>query len=176
MSFKNIKLGYYCGVDPGADGAIIELCYASEWSVHRVIKLKDYDFSKGGQIARLYSEVNSSSLMKQATGVERVQGMPRQSGPASFNFGRNYGILIGILQAGFHRNILYIPKSAWAFLVGIPFDKRDDKKAAVELAVRLVPDLVKYKNRAGNVPDGVAEAALIAIAAAIQESKQDAVP
>jgi hypothetical protein len=174
MSFKNIKPGYYCGVDPGADGAVVELCYSGEWIVHRVIKLKDYDFSKGGEINKLYTVVNSSLFTKQATGIERVQGMPRQSGPASFNFGRNYGVLIGILQGGFHRAVTFLPKSAWAFLVGIPFDKRDDKKAAVELAVRLVPDLVKYKNRAGNVPDGIAEAALIAIAAAIQESKQDA--
>lgn len=175
MSSDKIKLGYYCGVDPGADGAIVELLYAGEWSVQAVLRLKDYDFSKGSEISKLYTTVNSSVVAKQATGIERVQGLPRQSGPASFNFGRNYGVLIGILQGGFHRNIVFMPKSAWAFLVGIPFDKRDDKKAAVELAVRLVPDLTKYKNRAGNVPDGIAEAALIAIAAAIQESKTNAI-
>lgn len=170
----NIRHGYYCGVDPGAKGAIVELCYAGEWSVHRVIELKNYDFSKLVGLANLGLELANSNHWKTATAIERVQGMPRQSGPASFNFGRNFGALLGFLVGRYHASLKIMPKSAWAFLVGIPFDKRDDKKAAVELAVRLVPDLAKYKNRLGNVPDGIAEAALIAIAAAIQESKQNA--
>lgn len=182
MSFENIKPGYYCGVDPGADGAIVELLYADgpyipeKWHVQHVYRLKDYDFSKDQDRKALRSALNEwNGHSHHVTGVERVQGMPRQSGPASFNFGRNYGFLLGaLLDDEKTRTFYHLPKSAWAFVVGIPFDKRDDKKAAVELAVRLVPGLVKYKNRAGNVPDGIAEAALIAIAAAIQESKQNA--
>jgi hypothetical protein len=183
MSFENIKPGYYCGVDPGADGAIVELLYCDgphspeRWYVQQVDRLRDYDFSKQPDRTALRSKLHAyNTHAHHVTGVERVQGMPRQSGPASFNFGRNYGFLLGaLLDEEKTRSFHHMPKSAWAFLVGIPFDKRDDKKAAVELAVRLVPDLVKYKNRAGNVPDGIAEAALIAIAAAIQESKTNAI-
>ena len=174
MSLDKVKTGHYWGVDPGADGAAVGLFKADDgsWSAYTVVRLKDYDF---GDIKSIFDLSEALIEAQCVTGLERVQGMPRQSGPASFNFGRNYGILLGILNSRKRTKFFLMPKSAWAFLVGIPFDKRDDKKAAVELAVRLVPGLVKYKNRLGNVPDGIAEAALIAIAAAIQESKQDAI-
>lgn len=175
MSFENIKPGHYWGVDPGKSGAAVGLYLDPNrnWYIYSVVEFKDYDFSNLQSLFKLSEELIEAQCV---LGIERVQGMPRQSGPASFNFGRNYGILLGILNSRKRSTVILMPKSAWAFLVGIPFDKRDDKKAAVELAVRLVPDLVRYKNRLGNVPDGIAEAALIAIAAAIQESKQNAVP
>lgn len=175
MKLSNVKAGPYWGVDPGKIGAAVGLYLDSDGilTVTNVVKFEDYDFADIKSTFQLAEDLIEAQCV---TGVERVQGMPRQSGPASFNFGRNYGTLLGILNSRKRSTVVLMPKSAWAFLVGIPFDKRDDKKAAVELAVRLVPDLVKYKNRAGNVPDGIAEAALIAIAAAIQESKQNAVP
>lgn len=174
MKLSNVKAGPYWGVDPGKSGAAVGLYLDNDgrWAVTNVVKFEDYDFADIKSTFQLAEDLIEAQCV---VGIERVQGMPRQSGPASFNFGRNYGILLGILNSRKRSTILLMPKSAWAFLVGIPFDKRDDKKAAVELAVRLVPGLTKYKNRAGNVPDGIAEAALIAIAAAIQESKQNAV-
>ena len=174
MKLSNAKAGPYWGVDPGKSGAAVGLYLDSDGilAVTNVVKLEDYDFSDINSTFQLAEDLIEAQCV---VGVERVQGMPRQSGPASFNFGRNYGILLGILNSRKRSTVILMPKSAWAYLVGIPFDKRNDKKAAVELAIRLVPDILKYRNRAGNVPDGIAEAALIAIAAAIQESKQNAV-
>lgn len=85
--------------------------------------------------------------------VERVNGVPGQSGPASFVFGQGFGELLGVCL-GLGVVPVLIPPSVWKWRMGL---RGVDKRASVALAAKRWGDkffkLVKH--------DGRAEAALL---------------
>lgn len=174
LDISKLRHGAYTGVDPGASGAVVCVFVDranTTLKAVQVLKLADYDLSDHESRVKLYEDTDR--FIVHDTGLERVQGIPRQSGPASFNFGRNYGFLLGRFTdpcLGLH----VMTKQEWAFLVGINWADRTNKKVAIARALELIPDLAAHKNRAGNLPDGIAEAALIALAVAVKVSKENA--
>lgn len=88
--------------------------------------------------------------------IEKVGGLPGQSGSASFNFGRGVGVIIGSAVA-FDFQIEEVAPVTWKAKLRVP----KDKVAAASRASEIIPHLAhewRTKSRADR-----AEAALIAV-------------
>lgn len=88
--------------------------------------------------------------------IEKVGGLPRQSAPAAFTFGRGVGFLLGVL-AGAGVEIREVHASTWKAALVVPADK----KLARARASELFPAYAELWSRAKD--DGLAEAAMIAL-------------
>lgn len=86
--------------------------------------------------------------------IEKVNGVPGQSGPAAFNFGDGFGQLKGVCL-GLGVSPVLIPPATWKWKMGL---RGADKKASLDLARGHWPSLDWFK-RAKD--DGRAEAALL---------------
>lgn len=87
--------------------------------------------------------------------IEDVHGMPGQSGPASFTFGRGVGWLEGLAYP--HYRIEYVHAARWKSALGLSADKDEARaRAAAEW-----PNLAHMFARKRD--DGRAEAALIGL-------------
>lgn len=93
--------------------------------------------------------------------IERVQGLPGQSGPAMFNFGQGYGELLGVCRAMGVTPSLVTP-AVWKGALGLRREFGETtarfKGRSLEKARGLWP-MAPYFKRAKD--DGEAEAALI---------------
>jgi len=91
--------------------------------------------------------------------VEKQQAFPGQGVVSMFTAGKNYGVILGILQA---LQVPYeeVPAQRWKRVFGIALNlpKRERKVLAIEKAKALFPAL---REAIGN-HDGKAEALLIA--------------
>ena len=85
----------YCGVDPGLDGAIVDIR-------NGVVEAHDMPVLKLGHRRRVdpagVTEI-INSLKPTHAWVERVHSMPKQGVAASFSFGEGYGIILGVMAA-----------------------------------------------------------------------------
>lgn len=149
------------GIDPGLTGAIaatdtragtLEI-HDMPTMLHGVARTARQVIDEGTVLAlfQLYAGMGYRDAV-----LESVGGLPGQSAPAAFNFGRGYGVLrMGLTAAG----IALHPAApaTWKQHMRVP----KDKKAARQRASELLPThahlwpLVKH--------DGRAEAALLAL-------------
>ena len=134
-------------VDPGKTGAVAYFTNGTLCGVHDPVD---------GNLARRFSDLLLDCLdfrHRVTVVIEKVNGVPGQSGPASFNFGYGAGALYGVCL-GLGVEPVLIPPATWKWQMGL---KHADKKASVALAAkRWGPQhfhLVKH--------DGRAEAALL---------------
>ena len=138
----------YLGIDPGKAGG---------WAL-----LDDSGYCVEAAPMNLADLRNFASAVGQADviGLERAQAAKDQG--HQFEYGRGFGRLEGVIMAIKGENgllgINYLAPAFWKARMGCPADKF----GAVKLARRLMPELFIYENRLGNVPDGIAEAALMA--------------
>jgi crossover junction endodeoxyribonuclease RuvC len=147
------------GMDPGVTGAIAYYDTNVEKVTH-VCDMPTEMIAVAGKsrprvsaqgVRKLLWESNSSHLA-----IEKVGGLPGQSGSASFNFGRGVGVIIGI-AAAMEFELEEIPPVTWKAKLRVP----KDKVAAATRASEMVPHLA-YEWRAKSHADR-AEAAMIAI-------------
>lgn len=146
------------GVDPGLDGAF---AFYDNGRVDtfrlptvRASKARTLDLA---EIARWLDD----SQMIEAAFIERVHSMPKQGVASSFNFGRVYGSLLGLLS-GFYIPTTEVTPQQWKRALGVP----KDKDGARARASALFPaDAGQWTRRAD---DGAAEAALLALYGARQ--------
>ena len=93
--------------------------------------------------------------------IEQVNGVPGQSAPAAFNFGRRYGELLGVCIANGIEPVLVAPM-IWKGALGLrrgTMTNTEFKTASRELVSKLYPDHAHLFARAKD--DGSAEAVLI---------------
>lgn len=138
------------GVDPGLGGAMgffdpefPTLCSAEDFPV------ADGELVPA-QIAKILETMRPTVCV-----IEKVGAMPGQGVSSTFNFGRNYGVALGVIGAlriPIHR----VSPAVWKkhFKLG------KDKDASRALALRLFPSSGDYFARKKD--DGRAEAVLIA--------------
>ena len=157
---------YILGIDPGLSGGfaltrwdgsgkreIVEAWNTPTFTVLRNKKnRRELDMPIIREILECYLPFNA--IVDFAV-IESQQAMPGQGVSTTFTTGKNYGILIGIL------NTLNIPTrivapQTWKRALGIT----KDKETSFTLARKLFPDAGDYWLRKKD--DGVAEAALIA--------------
>ena len=151
----------YIGIDPGITGAVAVIGPGDGACVYDtpVIGIK-----KGKKNSTDYLPVEMSHLLKDLTFanknthifIEKVHSMPGQGVASMFNFGKGYGIWIGIISA-IGLRVSYVTPQAWKkkLMKGMA-----DKDAARLRAQELFPWLVSELSRKKDV--GRADALLIA--------------
>ena len=136
----------YIGIDPGAKGGIgiineetfteFVLPYSNEALI---------------DICQLYQD-------RASVAVENVHAMPGQGVTSMFTFGRNFGYILGVLEAFQMRYTLVDPR-AWKHYFGISADKQSSIDKCKELypGINLLPT-----KRSRKESDGMAESILLA--------------
>ena len=135
----------YLGIDPGKKGGWALLDGSGTIIDAAPLNLADLrDFAKAVDAA---DEI----------GLERAQPAPDQG--HQFEYGRGFGRVEGVIMT-FRPldDVTYFAPAFWKSRMGVTADKA----RTVASALKLMPELFLYENRLGNVPDGIAEAALMA--------------
>ena len=146
----------YIGIDPGLKGGISvylknendseENFYCYEMPITKENQL---DINKIIEILKPLSD-------KGTCFIEKSQAMPGQGVVSMFNYGKNYGILIGLLSA-YNIQIVEVSPVSWKkhfYLI------KKDKTESVKLADSL-NNKEKWKTERGRLLDGKAESFLI---------------
>ena len=142
-----MNLSVLLSLDPGKTGAV---------AVFKNERLRAVHDPKDGNLAAVFAPLLLDFLdfrYRVTVVIEKVNGVPGQSGPAAFNFGDGFGQLKGVCLGLGVEPVLVTP-ATWKWQMGL---RGVDKKASVAMAAkRWGPEffhLVKH--------DGRAEAALL---------------
>ena len=139
----------WVGIDPGADGALAILENPSVLPLIVPFNEQDYII----ELSKLAERKNYVRVC-----LEKVGAMPGQGVVSTFNFGRNFGFIEGILQS-FELPYQLVPPQKWKK----EFSVTSDKKTSIEVCKRLFPGISLLRNdRCRADHDGMAEAALMA--------------
>ena len=139
------------GIDPGKSGALAVMYLDDDKSI---IRIKVVPFEE--QAYRDALECCKDD--KVACLVEKVGAMPGQGVVSMFNFGRNLGLIEGMLTA-LHLPYQLVPPQTWKK----EFSLSSDKQLSIDVCKRLFPNinlLATPRSRKEN--DGMAEALLLA--------------
>lgn len=146
---------YFIGIDPGAKGA---LSVISEGGA--LIETSVYSLPNYRHILSRYDETNAIAC------VEKVHAMPRQGVSSCFTFGKNLGLIEGLLYS---QEIPFteVPPQTWmkAFNLLKPHTHQGkrDKSSSIALAHSLFPGVPFLPTkRCKKESDGIAESLLIA--------------
>jgi len=140
---------YYCGIDPGKQGAIAFISDdGSEYFVD------DIDLLFCGEIRTYGDNIK-------ACGLEKVHAMPAQGVVSMFSMGENYGRIQGVLFALDVPYMLITPQIWQKGIIPRGLDKKTKKKEHVKIAQKMFPNAELYTPR-GRALDGRADALLIA--------------
>lgn len=93
--------------------------------------------------------------------------MPGQGVSSSFTFGRNLGLVEGILWTLGAKEIRYLNPRVWQKIVGVEGikDRKERKQALILKALNLFPERSLMRTHRSKIPDsGMADALLIAFA------------
>lgn len=134
----------YIGIDPGAKGGI---------SIMEGDNVKAIPYSNEAliDICQLYQD-------RASVVVENVHAMPGQGVTSMFTFGKNFGYILGVLEAYQMPYILVDPRT-WKHYFGISADKKSSIRKCKELypGISLLPT-----KRSRKESDGMAESILLA--------------
>lgn len=141
----------YIGIDPGQKGGIAVI--EAQEGGRKASKAFPYtDDSLKGACAVCAKE---TALCV----VEKVGAMPKQGVASTFNFGKSFGYILGVLEANNIPYELVTPKK-WKK----HFSLDDDKKKSIQTAKRLFPGVSLLPTERCRVEsDGMAEALLLAL-------------
>lgn len=184
-----MRYTFAVGIDPGLDGAIAlyrpeqadaELRLVVQAMPTREIvvsgkKRREVDGDAVLSMARqIWAKATEAALEPGAQvecllAVEKVHGLPGQSGSAAFNFGYGTAVATSAFKWTMPRGGAFctVTPQRWKGEVGIPLKDRSSKDASRAFASQIFPahaGLWKNKNK-----DGWAEAALLAYWMATQE-------
>lgn len=137
------------GIDPGGSGAM---------AIIKGDKIKTIPFSKKAYDQEL-RKYKGLGLKKVRCVLELVHSMPGQGVKSTFSFGRNFGYIIGLLEANDIKYSLVSPISwkTYYHLIG------KGKQASIDLVHKKFPKAnLKRTNRRDNDDHNIAEAVLFA--------------
>jgi crossover junction endodeoxyribonuclease RuvC len=147
------------GIDIGVTGGIAVLSASGELiEVHVMPRLAD-----GRRAVNLLASIVSASHATRAF-VEHVSARPGEGAVGAFAFGRSRGVIEGVLAAAGVR-CQFLTPTCWKRAVGLPRGR--DKGASRAAAIQRWPAKAELFSRKKD--DGVAHAALIAIAGLARE-------
>ena len=137
------------GIDPGKSGGLAYIVDGGEVQVYPF----NEEVYKFALIA--LSKVNND---KAVCCIERVNAMPKQGVTSMFNFGQNYGWILGMLDALEIPYETVTPKK-WKAEFGLTGDKMD----SITVCKRMFPNIsLLPTERCKKDNDGMAEALLMA--------------
>lgn len=142
----------YLGIDPGLSGAIAAVddkgrfVMAEEMPVYADGKTNVVD---GRELFRLITGVGTV-----VTAVERVASMPKQGVASTFNFGKAYGTVLGVIgAAGLPRHD--VAPQSWKKMFNLIGQEKDASRG---MAIKMFPDAPLSRKK----DHGIADALLIA--------------
>lgn len=148
-----------CGIDPGAKGGVaFAKIYPSMTPVVSVHRMPEV----GGKFsARTLSDM-LKAMHPDVVYLEDVWSNPKWAHHTSFAFGKNVGIITGIVESLGIRLEL-VPAKTWQKVghFGIPKNV-DTKERSFRALAQLYPDLDLTPGKCRTPQDGMADAALIA--------------
>lgn len=138
----------YIGIDPGKNGGIAVLTPEIGGTIAEVYKYSN---------DRLIAVIKAHEGQARAT-VEKVSARPHQGVVSMFNFGANYGAIIGILEA-LEVEYKTVTPQRWKRAMQVTKDKQSsiDKAKEIYNGINL-----RATDRCRTDHDGMAEALLIA--------------
>jgi hypothetical protein len=138
------------GVDPGKSGAIVILKDGKIWQKHL--------------LTQVIPKQHFINFGVKTIWVEKAQVMGKESARAMFNYGRDYGYMLGTLNGcGFDIN--FVPPAVWTGLLHkkSPTTFDNPKATSLYVARQLWPDVdLRASDRCRVAHDGIVDAALIA--------------
>lgn len=140
------------GIDPGLNGALV--CFDVNDGVLDIHDMPIMEVRGKKSV----SPQLIANILKDNHGpvcIERVGAMPGQGVSSMFNFGKSYGVLLGV-AAGLDMPITTVPPTTWQRALKVP----PGKDGSRDRACQLLPAYAQYFSRKKD--DGRADAALIA--------------
>lgn len=138
------------GIDPGVSGAVA----AVDAATGALVWVEDMPaLDKHVNAAALADLLEGEVIV--AAAVEAVHAMPKQGVTSSFNFGRSYGVVLGVLAA-LDAPVVHVRPTVWKRALGLNADKSASRRLATETWPAHARQFTRVKD------DGRAEAALIA--------------
>ena len=125
----------YIGIDPGKSGAIAVLDGYGE-----IESLYDMPVAGGQVSGRLLADMIDVVNLHSGVGllavdviavIEQVHSMPKQGVASSFDFGKSYGIAIGVL-AGAGVRTEFVSPQRWKRAMHLTSDKEACRRRAIE--------------------------------------------
>lgn len=154
-----------CGVDPGINGALA-LLDADACTVE-IFDMPTHEFETTKRRVKIDCHGISRVLSKEGlihVYLEEVYSSPQMGVVSAFNFGEGKGMIEGVCAA-LGLPLTQIKPAKWKKDMNVPADK----KAAVMRASQLIPGAAPlFKGPRGGVYDGRAEAAILALYAALE--------
>jgi len=138
------------GVDPGVAGALAVINEVGDLDTIAMPTMGDPRMVDGAAVARWLGDRDVEMAI-----IEQAHAMPRQGVASSFNFGRTYGQLLGVLQCSLIPYRAVTPQR-WKKDLHLSPDKEQSRRMAIETFPRFAEQFVLKKDEAR------AEAALIA--------------
>jgi crossover junction endodeoxyribonuclease RuvC len=152
------------GIDTGVTGGIAVLSASGELiEVHQMPCLADGHAGRRAVNGPLLASIVFASHATRAF-VEHVSARPGEGAVGAFAFGRSRGVIEGVLAAASVR-CQFLTPACWKRAVGLPPGR--DKDASRAAAIQRWPARAELFSRKKD--DGIAEAALIAIAGLVRE-------
>jgi crossover junction endodeoxyribonuclease RuvC len=151
------------GVDPGVSGAV---AFFYTQAPER-IWVDDVPVAGGEIEPTLLADMIAKAGLPKRAFVERVSAMPKQGVTSSFNFGRSYGCVIGVIGA-MKIPLELVSPTVWKKALNLSADKEQCRLRAIRLFPAVADKFARKKD------DGRAEAALIALYGAQVLNKQAA--
>lgn len=160
------------GIDPGLKGGIAILqgsdlkrvektpIHSNKQKTYIKAGTYDYDYEKMVEILAEYKNEKPIAFL------ERVHSMPKQGVASTFNFGRGYGVWIGMLEA-MHIPIALVSPRVWKPKMLSGLDQSNKQSSCIR-AKEFFPEADLKPGRMINDHDGMAEAMLIAIYGGMQ--------
>ena len=143
------------GIDPGREGAVVRISTsgAASW-------LLPYDDAglSGRQLTELLqTKVESGDLVV----LERAQSMPKQGIASAFRYGRDYGVILGVLDA-IGASYQTVAPGVWhrAVVGGSGADPKARARAVVEARL---PWLELRPGKRRKAHEGIVDAACLAL-------------
>lgn len=166
----------HLGIDPGKHGAvaivemtdqIIRTPADAGATFFRLVSLVDMPLTADGKridAGALFRTLRALDVYADTAAVELVHASPQMGRSSAFSFGAAYGVAV-TLAAAFSPRLIDLPPQAWRALVKVASGaerKANSRVRAQELFVGWAAHFARVKD------DGRAEAALIAVAGALQ--------
>lgn len=141
------------GIDPGLNGALA-LLFPEDHGIE-IFDMPIMEVKKKKTI----SAALVADILKQHEApvfIENVHAMPNQGVTSMFNFGKGFGILIGVV-AGLNYQLTTVQPLAWKKALKVPSGKDGSRERATQLLPASSQKFARKKD------DGRAEASLIAL-------------
>ena len=139
----------YIGIDPGKNGGIAII---DDYFKYRTYV---YPFSEETLVDKLNGLICDDACF---CVLEQVHAMPKQGLSSTFNFGRNYGFIQGVLKT-YRIPFELVSPQKWKK----EFSCTSDKNMSIDVCRRLFPNAnLKASERCKKDHDGMAEALLMA--------------